>query len=202
MLLSLKMNMAIDCFGRKLNKKLLHNEIYSYCFILILAIGNINAQNYEDIYCRQYKKAIEYIKKDTQLYTVFKTDAIAFNVNDAIGVGGIDPIFFEELVSYIFHKPFDSIERKLIDSTYECIKDFKSLKDSVANCFSIKRSNGFDLCFHRENETLFGATVNAHYEKKNPRNKTSPNQYLYYLFIMNKQNDIEAVFKRPLKNGY
>lgn len=168
-------------------------------FFFISGSFRLYSQKDSSIYCDQYVTAIKYIKQDPLVKHEFKLRSVRFRINSELCSGGIDPLFFEQYISHLFQRPFDSINRHQIDSAYQPIVSNRGFNSFVIKClFSDSHPNLFlQVC--RENDSVFCFTVSEITKHLylvwcKRRLKPKPAKRISYLFIMSRNNAFEKVF--------
>ncbi len=166
---------------------------------LVFAFGMCYGQTDSSLYCKQYAQAIDYLRKEAVIKSTFQLDDYRFQVSNQLVSGGIDPTFFERFMPYVYKKPFDSIDKKLIDATYGKIVEQRVPTVFTIKCLPSDNAANLRLNFARENDTVFGITISA-ISKKNKKMKSliSLEIGLDYLFIFNQENRIEFVLKKEI----
>ena len=192
-------------------------------FILLLISCDTFAQHDSSLFCKQYVQAIDYIKQDTFIKSLFDIKECKIKYSDELISGGIDPGLTDEFIYYLFNKHYDSVDKKLMDSTYGKIVAGRSQNNYKINCLTSDKKCNMHLEFARENDTIFGAVVNI-IQKKSLHKKyktiaekdsiTGETCYKFetkkgeptwivttaadYLFIIDNKNNIKAVLKKKI----
>ena len=170
----------------------------------VFAFGMCYGQTDSSHYCKQYMQAIDYLRKEAMIKSAFQLDDYRFQVSNHLVSGGIDPTFFEQFMSYFYKKPFDSIDKKLIDATYGKIVEQRVPTVFTIKCLSSDNAANLKLNFARDNDTVFGITISAienlsiNKKHKKTRSLISLEIGLDYLFIFNRENNIEFVLKKEI----
>jgi hypothetical protein len=195
---------------------------YLIIFILLLITCDNFAQHDSSLFCKQYVQAIDYIKQDTMVKSLFDIKECKIKFSDELISGGIDPELTDEFIYYLFNKHYDSVDKKLMDSTYGKIVSGRTPNIYKINCLTSDKKCNLYLEFARENDTIFGAFVNkiqkkSYYKQyKVIANKDSTGETYYqvetkkgeptwwltsaadYLFIIDNKNNIKAVLKKRI----
>ncbi|MGE0090875.1 MAG: hypothetical protein AB7S50_15505 [Bacteroidales bacterium] len=169
-------------------------------FSLIIPLELFSQRDSSTI-CNQYYQAIDYIRQDSFIRNTFQEKECKFKVSNEIKQGSLDYTFAGDLMSYILNKTSKLADDKVIDSIEKEMTNYKEAYSTKINCIDSDDKYNLTLNFERVNDTIFLASIHKIENKRLIRhtdNSEGKNQktFLEYLFIINRKNTIEKVFKR------
>jgi hypothetical protein len=170
--------------------------------VFLLFSCSLYARKDSSLYCAQYLKAINHIKHDSSLTHEHSLKQYRFNMDQHLKAGGSIGYFLPEYFSYVYKKPYDAIDKKIVDSTYSLFSKNNSDSTYTISCLHSDRKPFFNLKVIRENDTIICIIVarfekqrHGLFHKKTLGTSADPTFGLAYLFIFDNKNNIDVVFK-------
>ena len=163
---------------------------------LIISLESI-AQKDSSVFCNQYFQAISYIRQDSFTKTAFQVNECKFKVSNVIKSGSLDYTFVTDLMSYVINKTNKLIDSIMIESIEKELTKYDDDYSTKINCIGSDDRFNLTLNFERVSDTIFIARIyeiesNCFIRYKNRNTKP----FVEYLFIINRKNTIDKVFKR------
>jgi len=175
---------------------------YFFFAFLIFFSCSLYARKDSTLHSAQYVKAINHIKHDTTLLHKYNGKEYRFLFDNHVKAGGSMGYFLPEYISYVYKKPYGDVDKKIVDSTYSLFSKNNSDSTNTISCLRSDRKPLFKLRFVRENDTIICIVVSRYekqhhgfFHKKKPDTAPEPTFGIAYLFIFDKKNNIETVFK-------
>ncbi len=127
--------------------------------LILLTWFSAYAQHESSMICDQSNEIIKYLRNDSLVKSTFKVKECNFRISKELGSGGIDPLFFEEYMFYLFNKRIELIDKNLIDSTYGKIVDTRKSDNGLIHCLKSDVHCNLTLDFSLENDSILSVVI-------------------------------------------